>query len=133
MATRESERARITEHPEYVSVKRAAELLGVEIMTVYRYIRDGTLPAHDFAGFLTVLESDLSGVTVRGHFGKLSRWTRYTTAKRAEELEQAVLAGDLEDEDGRIVPELVSAWFAERGWTREELEENARSWSEGVK
>lgn len=114
-------------HPEFLNVRGAAERIGVEPMTVYRLIRRGELPAHDFGGYLCVKIEDADRVAP----GLVRDWSLNVLRARLDEWNRAVESGTFDDAvTGEPDPGLIAAWELERGWTRGELVANCEVWAD---
>jgi excisionase family DNA binding protein len=111
-----------------ISVTEAGRIIGVERQVVYRYIREGKLPAERIAGHTVVRRGDAERITpgkqgwTPTHIPDERAWTRAMTMKRLDEWNDAVNGGAFDDpKSGKVDAGLIAAWEIEHGWTREDL------------
>ena len=77
-----------------LTLAEAAEMLGVHYMTVYRYIRTGTLPAHQVGGEWQVDPADLARVRPAAPSRAREASAQTSPKVRRAQLEARLVAGD---------------------------------------
>jgi excisionase family DNA binding protein len=102
---------------EWLSTATAAEMLGVQSRTLYRFIDEGRLPAYRFGRVIRVMRTDLEQfvVSCRIEPGSLSEGVPHAASEPAEsDLHDARRAPDVQDERDRAVAMITESMASVR-------------------